>query len=72
MEKTITIYDDSYIVEVSKNRYDCNKTQPVLEIFDSETGEPCGVISVCIPSAELKPRETLIKPMDRQIGRAHV
>ena len=65
MEKTITIYDDNYVVEAS-NRYNYNKTQPVLEIFDSDTGMPCGVISVCIPGADLKPRETVIKPIDRQ------
>ncbi len=65
MEKTIAIYDDNYVVKAS-NRYNHNKNQPVLEIFESDTGMPGGVISVCIPGAELKPRETVIKPIDRQ------
>lgn len=65
MNNIISIYDDNYVVEAC-HTYKHNKTQPVLEIYDSNTGEPSGVISVCIPGAELKPRETVIKPIDRE------
>lgn len=65
MEKTITIYDEDYVVEAS-NRYNLNREQPVLEIYESDSGMPGGVISVCIPDAKLNDRETIIKPIDRQ------
>ena len=65
MEKIITIDDDNYVAEAS-NRYNYNKPQPVLEMFDSDTETPCGVISVFVPGADLKSRDTVIKPIDGQ------
>ncbi len=62
MNSLISIYGDLYQI-VGEHHYTENRAQTVLEIFDSETGEPGGVITVCIPGVTLEFDETILKPL---------
>ncbi len=62
MDSSISIYGDRYQI-VGEHYYSENRTQTVLEIFDAESGEPGGVISVCIPGVKLDLDETILRPI---------
>jgi hypothetical protein len=62
MDTIISISDGQYVLQAN-NRYTHSKA-PVLEIFESDTGMPCGVITVCIPGVQLTKQETILKPID--------
>ncbi len=59
----IELYGDTYDV-ICRHRYNQNQA-PVLELFDSETGEIGGVISVCVPGVSLERDETAVITLDR-------
>jgi hypothetical protein len=62
MNNLISLHGEQYHI-VAKHCYNENQNQPVLEIFDAETGEPGGVISQCIPGVKLNQDETILKPL---------
>lgn len=62
METIISIGDEKYVLEAT-NRYK-DSMAPKLEIFEADSGMPCGVISICIPGVKLTGGETILKPVD--------
>ena len=62
MKNSISIYGEQYSV-VAEHRYTENRDQPVLQIFEVETGAPGGVLSHCIPGARLNQNETVLKSL---------
>lgn len=62
MDKIISLREEKFILE-ARNCYR-NSKAPKLEIFEADSGMPCGVISVCIPGVKLTGGETILKPID--------
>jgi len=60
----VSIHGDDYRVELSSEKYRKAPAQPVLEIYELDTGMPSGVITVCIPGVSLEKGETIIKSTD--------
>jgi hypothetical protein len=62
MNNSISLYGEQFRV-IAEHRYTENRDQPVLQIFEVETGTPGGVLSVCIPGARLNQDETILKSL---------
>lgn len=62
MKNSISLYGEQFRV-VAEHRYTENRDQPVLQIFEVETGMPGGVISQCIPGVKLNQDETVLKEL---------
>lgn len=58
----IEVFHVKYRVDLSSSRYVLNREQPILEIFDANSGMPAGRLTLCIPSTSaLKANETVLR-----------